>query len=219
MYEYLSQLDRFLHVLFGIVWIGLLYYFNFVGAGYLKEATPEGKKDALQKLVPKALWYFRWAALLTFLTGLYLLYYVSEIPGAYNVGISLGATMATIMFLNVWLIIWPNQKKVIAGAQDAAEAGAKAALASRTNTLLSFPMLYFMIYSAHINFGNDPLLLGGELGPGWSSYSLWVGILLIIAIEWNAIFGKMRKWLESVKAVIHSGLILTVFYGALVHFF
>lgn len=219
MYEYLSQLDRFLHVLFGIVWIGLLYYFNFVGAGYLKEATPEGKKDVLQKLVPKALWYFRWAALLTFLTGLYLLYYVSEIPGAYNVGISLGATMATIMFLNVWLIIWPNQKKVIAGTQDAAEAGAKAALASRTNTLLSFPMLYFMIYSAHINFGNDPLLLGGELGPGWSSYSLWVGILLIIAIEWNAIFGKMRKWLESVKAVIHSGLILTVFYGALVHFF
>ena len=219
MYEYLSQLDRFLHVLFGIVWIGLLYYFNFVGAGYLKEATPEGKKDALQKLQPKALWYFRWAALLTFLTGVYLLYYVSEIPGAYNVGISLGATMATIMFLNVWLIIWPNQKKVIAGTQDAAEAGAKAALASRTNTLLSFPMLYFMIYSAHINFGNDPLLLGGELGPGWSSYSLWVGILLIIAIEWNAIFGKMRKWLESVKAVIHSGLILTVFYGALVHFF
>ena len=219
MYEYLSQLDRFLHVLFGIVWIGLLYYFNFVGAGYLKEATPEGKKDVLQKLVPKALWYFRWAALLTFLTGVYLLYYVSEIPGAYNVGISLGATMATIMFLNVWLIIWPNQKKVIAGPQDAAEAGAKAALASRTNTLLSFPMLYFMIYSAHINFGNDPLLLGGELGPGWSSYSLWVGILLIIAIEWNAIFGKMRKWLESVKAVIHSGLILTVFYGALVHFF
>ena len=219
MYEYLSQLDRFLHVLFGIVWIGLLYYFNFVGAGYLKEATPEGKKDVLQKLVPKALWYFRWAALLTFLTGVYLLYYVSEIPGAYNVGISLGATMATIMFLNVWLIIWPNQKKVIVGTQDAAEAGAKAALASRTNTLLSFPMLYFMIYSAHINFGNDPLLLGGELGPGWSSYSLWVGILLIIAIEWNAIFGKMRKWLESVKAVIHSGLILTVFYGALVHFF
>lgn len=113
MYEYLSQLDRFLHVLFGIVWIGLLYYFNFVGAGYLKEATPEGKKDVLQKLVPKALWYFRWAALLTFLTGVYLLYYVSEIPGAYNVGISLGATMATIMFLNVWLIIWPNQKKLL----------------------------------------------------------------------------------------------------------
>ena len=147
-----------------------------------------------------------------------MLWYL-DYKNSYSVGISLGSLMATIMFLNVWLIIWPNQKKVIAGTQDAAEAGAKAALASRTNTLLSFPMLYFMIYSAHINFGNDPLLLGGELGPGWSSYSLWVGILLIIAIEWNAIFGKMRKWLESVKAVIHSGLILTVFYGALVHFF
>lgn len=219
MYEYLSQLDRFLHVLFGIVWIGLLYYFNFVGAGYLKEATPDAKKDVLQKLQPKALWYFRWAALLTFLTGLYLLYYVSEIPGAYNVGISLGATMATLMFLNVWLIIWPNQKKVIAGAQDAAEAGAKAALASRTNTLFSFPMLYFMIYSAHINYGNDPLLIAGELGPGWSSYSLWIGILLIVLIQLNAMFGKMRKWFESVKAVIHSGAILTVAFATLVYFY
>ena len=159
LFEYLSQLSRFFHVLFGILWIGLLYYFNFVGAGYLKEATPEGKKDVLQKLQPNALWYFRWAALFTFLTGVYLLYYVSLIPQAYNVGISLGATMATIMFLNVWLIIWPNQKKVIAGTEDAAEAGAKAALASRTNTLFSFPMLYFMIYSAHINFGNDPLIV------------------------------------------------------------
>ena len=108
LFEYLSQLSRFFHVLFGILWIGLLYYFNFVGAGYLKEATPEGKKDVLQKLQPNALWYFRWAALFTFLTGVYLLYYVSLIPQAYNVGISLGATMATIMFLNVWLIIWPN---------------------------------------------------------------------------------------------------------------
>ena len=129
-YEYWSQVSRFLHVLFGIAWIGLLYYFNFIGGGYLKQASPEAKKDMLQLHQPNALWYFRWAAMFTFLTGLYLLYYVSEIPGAYNVGISLGATMATIMFLNVWLIIWPNQKKVIAGTEDAADAGAKALLAS-----------------------------------------------------------------------------------------
>lgn len=218
LFEYLSQLSRFFHVLFGILWIGLLYYFNFVGTGYLKEATPEGKKDVLQKLQPNALWYFRWAALFTFLTGVYLLYYVSLIPQAYNVGISLGATMATIMFLNVWLIIWPNQKKVIAGTEDAAEAGAKAALASRTNTLFSFPMLYFMIYSAHINFGNDPLIVGGEFGPGWTQPALWVGTLAIVLIELNAIFGKMRKFMESVKAVIHSGLVLTVLMGLLVHF-
>tara|TARA_B100002019_G_scaffold189221_1_gene163483 strand:+ start:350 stop:1096 length:747 start_codon:yes stop_codon:yes gene_type:complete len=218
LFEYLSQLSRFFHVLFGILWIGLLYYFNFVGAGYLKEATPEGKKDVLQKLQPNALWYFRWAALFTFLTGVYLLYYVSLIPQAYNVGISLGATMATIMFLNVWLIIWPNQKKVIAGTDDAPEAGAKAALASRTNTLFSFPMLYFMIYSAHINSGNDPLIVNGEFGPGWTAYSLWIGALIIVLIELNAIFGKMRKWFESVKAVIHSGIVLTLIFALLVQY-
>ena len=207
-FEYWSQVSRFLHVLFGITWIGLLYYFNFVGSGYLKLATPDAKKDVLQKHQPNALWYFRWAAMFTFVTGLYLLWYVSEIPLAYNVGISLGATMATIMFLNVWLIIWPNQKKVIAGTDDAAAAGAKAALASRTNTLFSFPMLYFMIYSAHINYGNDPLLVGGNFGPGWFSYSLWVGTALIVLIELNVLFGKMNKWIESVKAVIHSGVCL-----------
>ena len=90
MFEYLSQIDRFLHVLFGITWIGLLYYFNFVGAGYLKEATPEGKKDVLLKLQPNALWYFRWAALFTFLTGLYLLWYL-DYKNSYSIGISLGS--------------------------------------------------------------------------------------------------------------------------------
>jgi uncharacterized membrane protein len=217
MLEFLSQIDRFLHVLFGITWIGLLYYFNFVGAGYLKEATPEGKKDVLQKLQPNALWYFRWAALFTFLTGVYLLWYIGT---GYSVGMSLGALMATIMFLNVWLIIWPNQKKVIAGTDDAAEAGAKAALASRTNTLFSFPMLYFMIYSAHISAGKNYFYeIPGVSISGWETPSLWIGTALILAIEANAIFGKMRNWLESVKAVIHSGLVLTLVFGLLVYYY
>tara|TARA_B100001113_G_C20997956_1_gene573652 strand:+ start:163 stop:816 length:654 start_codon:yes stop_codon:yes gene_type:complete len=217
MLEFLSQIDRFLHVLFGITWIGLLYYFNFVGAGYLKEATPEGKKDVLQKLQPNALWYFRWAALFTFLTGVYLLWYIGT---GYSVGMSLGALMATIMFLNVWLIIWPNQKKVIAGTDDAAEAGAKAALASRTNTLFSFPMLYFMIYSAHISVGKNYFYeIPGVSISGWETPSLWIGTALILAIEANAIFGKMRNWLESVKAVIHSGLVLTLVFGLLVYYY
>ena len=107
MFEYLSQIDRFLHVLFGITWIGLLYYFNFVGAGYLKEATPEGKKDVLLKLQPNALWYFRWAALFTFLTGLYLLWYL-DYKNSYSIGISLGSLMAKIMFLNVILFYQNN---------------------------------------------------------------------------------------------------------------
>ena len=174
MFEYLSQIDRFLHVLFGITWIGLLYYFNFVGAGYLKEASPEGKKDVLLKLQPNALWYFRWAALFTFLTGLYLLWYL-DYKNSYSIGISLGSLMATIMFLNVWLIIWPNQKKVIAGTEDAAEAGAKAALASRTNTLFSFPMLYFMIYSAHISDGKNYFYeIPGVAASGWNMPALYM---------------------------------------------
>ena len=216
MYEYLSQIDRFLHVLFGITWIGLLYYFNFVGSGYLKEASPEGKKDALQKLVPNALWYFRWAALFTFITGLYLLYYVSEIPGAYNVGISLGATMATIMFLNVWLIIWPNQKIVIASANavaegndalpEAAVAAPKAALASRTNTLFSAPMLFMMFASGHLSLGSNTMLAAA------SGASIAAVLLIIILLEINAIFGKQGP-LTSVSGVIHCGLGLTaVFY-------
>ena len=172
MFEYLSQIDRFLHVLFGITWYGLLYYFNFVGAGYLKEASPEGKKDVLLKLQPNALWYFRWAALFTFLTGLYLLWYL-DYKNSYSIGISLGSLMATIMFLNVWLIIWPNQKKVIAGTEDAADAGAKAALASRTNTLFSFPKLYFMIYSAHISDECDFWQNEKIYGICESCYTFW----------------------------------------------
>ena len=136
---------RALHILFGIAWIGLLYYFNFVQTEYFKVSEPSAKSDVVQKLVLTHSEYFRYAALFTFLTGLYLIHYLSI---AINVSIILGAVMGTLMFLNVWLIIWPNQKKVIAGAADAADAGAKAGLASRTNTLFSIPMLWFMVYSA-----------------------------------------------------------------------
>ena len=139
-----TVLMRTLHILFGILWIGLLYYFNFVQTEYFKESEADAKSDVVKKLVPNALWYFRWAAAFTFFTGVYLLYWKGI---ATNVGITLGAIMATIMAANVWFVIWPNQKKVIAGAPDAAEAGAKAGLASRTNTFFSIPMLYLMAVS------------------------------------------------------------------------
>ena len=161
-----------------------------------------------KKLVPNALWYFRYAALFTFLTGLYLIHYLSI---AINVSIILGAVMGTLMFLNVWLIIWPNQKKVIAGAADAADAGAKAGLASRTNTLFSIPMLWFMVYSAHGSAIGNVILSVEE-----SLTALWVGLLIILAIEANAVFGKMNAAITSVKAVIHSGIALTVILGLLV---
>jgi len=203
-----TVLIRFAHIFFGILWIGLLYYFNFVQTEYFKESEASAKADVVQKLVPNALWYFRWAAAFTFLTGLYLLYFLSI---TVNVGILLGALMGTIMAANVWFIIWPNQKKVIAGAPDAADAGAKAGLASRTNTLLSIPMLYLMVYSAH--GGGLPLIAESSL------MGLWIGLVFILAIEVNALVGKMNPAIASVKAVIHSGIVLTLVFGALVHYF
>jgi uncharacterized membrane protein len=189
---------RSLHVLFGIAWIGLLYYFNFVQAEYVKVADPDAKADVFKKLAPNALWWFRWAALFTFLTGVILLHQIYVRVGT---EIILGATMGTIMMLNVWGIIWRNQKIVLGMKEgDAAAAGAKAGLASRTNTLFSVPMLMYMVYSVH----------GGNVGMGISMNALYLGLAIIFAIEANAIWGKMLPAITSVRAVITSSFILAV---------
>ncbi len=133
--EYIvNMLARWGHLLFGMTWIGLLYYFNFIQGGYFKSATPEGLADAKAKLAPEALWWFRWGAMFTFITGVILFYYVEK-WGQMNSYIAIGALLGTFMFLNVWLIIWPDQKIALAMVEgDAAAAGGQAHLASRTNT-------------------------------------------------------------------------------------
>ena len=194
---------RAFHILFGIAWIGLLYYFNFIQGEYVKVADPDAKADVFKKLAPNALWWFRWAALFTFLTGVILLHQISVRIGT---EIILGATMGTLMMLNVWGIIWRNQKIVLGMKEgDAAAAGAKAGLASRTNTLFSVPMLMYMVYSAH---GQDPT--GLIIHPEWSSTSLMVGLAIIFAIEANAIWGKMLPAIASVRAVIISSFVLAI---------
>ena len=192
---------RAFHILFGIAWIGLLYYFNFVQTEYVKVAEPDAKADVMKKLAPNALWWFRWAALFTFLTGVILLY---QIWARIGTEIILGATMGTLMMLNVWGIIWRNQKIVLGMKEgDAAIAAAKAGLASRTNTLFSVPMLMYMVYSAHAP--GSYLVL-----DDWNMTSLLIGLVIIFAIEANAIWGKMLPVIASVRSVITSSFVLAV---------
>jgi len=153
-------LDRWLHILAGVMWIGLLYYFNFVQVPGVAAAKADGTAAGITKhIAPRALFFFRWAALLTWLTGAYYLERSGiGIGNAFMLKgaaapIGLGAWLGTIMLFNVWVLIWPNQKKVlgIVPADDAAKAkGARIAfLASRTNTMLSIPMFFFMVSGPH----------------------------------------------------------------------
>ena len=200
---------RSFHILFGIAWIGLLYYFNFVQTEYVKVADPDAKADVMKKLAPNALWWFRWAAFFTFLTGLILIH---QITARIGTEILLGVTMGTIMMLNVWGIIWRNQKIVLGMKDgDVATAAAKAGLASRTNTLFSVPMLMYMVYSAHAP--GSYLVL-----EDWSSLSLIIGLAIIFVIEANAIWGKMLPVIASVRAVITSSFVLAIIFKLITDF-
>jgi uncharacterized membrane protein len=153
--------DRWLHVLAGITWIGLLYYFNFVQGPGLAAAKADGTAAGITRhIAPRALLWFRWAAVVTWVTGAAYLMRAEHLSftDAFllknaSAVIGIGAWLGTIMFLNVWLIIWPNQKKVLGmvPAEDAekARAARRAFLASRTNTMLSIPMVFFMIAGPH----------------------------------------------------------------------
>ena len=151
---------RFLHVLCGIMWIGLLYYFNFVQIRMMPAIPAELKPGVSKYIAPEALFWFRWAALLTLVIGILLAWNRGYLVEAYTLGalqgfsvpqhtfIGVGMWLATIMCFNVWVFIWPNQKialGLVDGDADAkAKAGRTAMLFSRTNTLLSIPMLVSM---------------------------------------------------------------------------
>jgi len=157
---------RWIHFLSGITWIGLLYYFNFVQAPFMGEAEAGTKKDVTSKLAPRALWWFRWGAMFTVIAGLLIYFNRMHAAGmepffksSYGVSITIGGIMGLIMWFNVWFIIWPNQKVIIAAAQSDGKGPAVgnrprvAFLASRTNTMLSIPMLFFMAAASHMTWG------------------------------------------------------------------
>ena len=208
---------RWIHFLAGITWIGLLYYFNLVQGEWFKETDPSAKSAAIQKLVPRALWWFRWGAMFTFLAGALTLLTKGMQAGwliyasSWGIIILTGSVLGTLMFLNVWLIIWPKQQVVIASANQVADGGeplseaasstAQAGLASRTNTLFSIPMLLCMGAASHY-----PINVADE-----TNYTLlfWILAVIIGLIEINGIVGKQGP-IASVKGVISSGVVLTV---------
>src|ERR1700722_2625390 len=166
----LNGLLRWLHVLAGIMWIGLLYFFNFVNAEATKNANAAGEGAPFGKyMMPRALFFFRWGALATWVVGALLMAF--ELPPVNGLNgflagfglqgvdapIGIGAWLGTIMFVNVWGVIWPNQQKILgmkpATDEEKTKARRIAFLASRVNTMLSIPMVFFMV--------TGPIQLGG----------------------------------------------------------
>ena len=150
--DIVPALARWIHFMAGVMWIGLLYYFNFVQVAALKNAAADGTAGGITKHVaPRALLFFRWAAVVTWLAGAALLgdQFMNALTLSNGMGpIGVGAWLGTIMLFNVWVLIWPNQKKILglvtATDDEKNKARRVAFLASRTNTMLSIPMLFFM---------------------------------------------------------------------------
>lgn len=166
-----NSLVVWIHLLAGITWIGILYYFNFVQVPALADAAGDeggpGGAGITKYVAPRALWWFRWGAALTWLSGAVLLHQMGILHHAFTLGmteggnathltIGVGAWFGTIMLFNVWVLIWPNQKKILgmveASDAEVAKARAVAFAASRTNTLLSIPMLMSMVGYGHGGF-------------------------------------------------------------------
>ncbi|MBM3717985.1 MAG: antitermination protein NusG [Actinobacteria bacterium] len=191
---------RYLHVLAGIAWIGLLYYFNFVQVPGLAAYGDEGKARniTITQIATRALWWFRWAAVATLATGLLIVgvvpNYMKDFLGhegstsanAYNAVITVGMVLGITMAANVWMVIWKNQKVVIANAAgvlggnepnpDAATAGRRAMLASRQNMIFSVSMLFYMVGAAHYYDGF-----------GWSATSANASTFVLIAVVIGAL--------------------------------
>jgi len=219
--EGLLFLLRWTHFLAGITWIGLLYYFNFVQTPFFAETEAGVRSGAIQKLVPRALWWFRWGAMITFLSGgLYLLDRVSQVGFGvpYSWAILTGGLLGTLMWANVWFVFWPKQRIVIQNAIDtaggkpanpaAAPAGARSGLASRTNVVFSIPMLFYMGAASHLAL---PVPRAGVV--------FWVvALVIMLLVEINALKGvpntATTKPLATVKGTLWAGFILAAIFYA-----
>jgi uncharacterized membrane protein len=216
---------RWFHFLAGVMWIGILWYFNFLQVPFFAtELGGQARPLMVRGMLPSALWWFRWGAMFTFLTGwtIVLTKFATASAGThgallaspYMTLILSGGLFGTLMWANVWFVIWPNQKIVIANAETvagggqanpaAAGAGARAGLASRTNTVFSIPMLFFMGAASHFpSLTADLALGGGSLAIYWLVWLVVAGFL-----EYNCLAGKTDQKLAKppVGTAVHWGL-------------
>jgi len=232
--------SRWLHVVVGITWIGLLYYFNFVQVPSFAAMDAAARNNATDQLASRALWWFRWAAVATVATGLLILLFgpangakIQMFDGDYwksapGMAIATGILFALIMFANVWGVIWRNQKVVIANARNvqaggeadpnAAACGRKALMASRQNTIFSFTMLMFMVGATHFFALSDLFKSapsGGERGGYWA-----IIIVIVALLELNAlgVIGGAAaggtNWIydHHKNALIASGVLIVIVY-------
>ena len=196
------------HVMVAVMWMGLLWFFNFVQTPAFAEMEPPARNSAMDKITWRALCWFRWAAAATVVFGLLLLMIGSsakETLGLYRgdywmhtavgPGLLIAILMGIVMFLNVWLVIWPNQQIVIANARtllaggeanpDAAAAGRAGAMASRQNTIFSIPVLFFMVAAGH--FWNSPAISRFDVGGGKAGLYILIGLIVLVLLELNSL--------------------------------
>jgi uncharacterized membrane protein len=225
---------RFLHIVCGIAWIGLLYYFNFVQVPAFAEfKDASARNEAIDKVARKALWWFRWAAVATVITGLMISFFEKDFYGndfgkrPDGLAISTGMFIAIIMFLNVWGVIWRNQKVVLANAAtviaggaanpDAPAAGRRALLASRQNVMFSVSMVWFMTFASHLaeQYNNGEKVSGSKVGTYWM-----VTMVILAVLELSALgiiggtkVGNITNWFyESVQNVLIGAFGLWAFF-------
>ena len=212
------MLLRWVHVLGGITWIGFLYQFNFVQAPAFEVFEPETRGEVTRKLLPRNIAWFRYSALVTFLAG--VVYFIIRMTGLgwdqlgsdYAVVILSGLGLGTLMFLNVWGVIWPKTKIVIGSAEKmaaggqpdpaAAEAARRGLLVARTSVIFSIPMLFFMISAGHRSTIAE--------GTPRLTYGIFA-IIVVLVLEVNSLSGltgASKKPLEGVGSVIFAGFIL-----------
>ena len=222
-----QAVGRYAHYLGGITWIGLLYFFNFIQGAAFGEMSDAARGEALRKITWRTLWWFRWAAALTWGSGIWILAHQELIHemdywrSASGMGIAFGAVLGTTMAANVWMVIWPAQKIAIGSSVRVSEGGEadseapaaakRAGRASRVNTLFSIPLIFFMMWPSHFgkNFGNP---------DSGSRATIWIVFAVIwIVMELSAL-GKVggydsainKKVLDKHQDTIVYGLAITV---------